>query len=357
MNTEEESTSTTNDGPQQPLTKTVGDLTLAFWTHVEDQGEPMPTGITCLDRVIGGGLKPKRLYGLLGGPNNGKTALSHQFAEHIATQAHPVIYVTLEEDVWALFARSISRTADLDYSDVQHKPEDCRLAISHALETINEQDLERYLTYVEDDCLLTLDALRTMAQQHFARWPGRSGLIVVDYLQRWARDVRSDGRDRRELREVVSFLLERLRRVAKDLNCAVLLLSSQNRGSGYGTADNDKGTGKTMMSAKESGDIEYGCDVLMAIQIKNMVLGGGWQEAALEIAKNRLGPRDITLPLRWRGSRQEMCDRTAANATGGKERGTPSSSRSDGPPPLRRKTRKEQSREFNENGREVKRSA
>jgi replicative DNA helicase len=347
----------TDDTPQRPAIKTISEIVPHFWEHVEAEDDPMPTGIVCLDDKVGGGLKPKRLYTLLGGPGSGKTTLAQQIGEHIAAQEHPVVFVSLEEDIWALLAKSISRVADLDYGAVLHEPEEHRPAIESALQTISERDQKHLLAYIEDDCLLSLDSLRTIAQQHFAQCPDKNGLIVMDYLQRWARDARSeDTMSRRDMREVVGFLLERLRRLAKDLNCAVLLLSSQNtRSTGYKPAKDT-----VLGSAKESGDIEYGGDVVMAIgpdEEPRRPVPLGWAAYTLYIAKNRLGPNNVALPLDWCGSRQKMRDASPTS----KDTGTGSSSTSDNAPPLRRKTSKrpntKEDREFDEHGHETKRPA
>jgi hypothetical protein len=307
-----------DDYPQHPAASTLGELTSRFWEAVEQRGVPIPTGIACLDTALGGGLVPGRLLGLLGGPGSGKTALANQIAEAVASTAHPVVYLTLEETGMTLLAKTMSRVGDLDYGTVLHTPEQVRERIDQTCSELNERASGRYLLYCEDDGRTTLHAVRRVVESHFGQWPETSGLLVVDYLQHWARTTRGTAHSGvRDLREAVSTLADDLHRRAIELNCAVLMLASQNRASGYNGEH-------TMASAKESGDIEYACNVMMSITPNNKdraTISPGWQAYALHIAKNRLGATGAHA-LKWRGSRQEFQDAHAAVAPGAPARPT-----------------------------------
>jgi hypothetical protein len=291
-----------------PTAVTLGDLTGRFWEATEQRGTPVPTGIACLDTALGGGLIPGRLLGLLGGPGSGKTALANQIAETVASTAHPVVYLTLEETGMTLLAKTMSRVGDLDYGTVLHTPEQVRDQIDQTFRELKERESGRYLLYCEDDGRTTLHTVRRVVESHFGQWPETSGLLVVDYLQHWARTTRGTAHSGvRDLRAVVSTLADDLHRLAIELNCAVLMLASQNRASGYNGEH-------TIASAKESGDIEYACDVMMSITpSSNAFASPGWQAYNLDIAKNRLGDKGVHA-LKWRGSRQEFQDARAAAA-------------------------------------------
>lgn len=55
------------------------------------------TGIEGLDDILGGGLRPNRLYLIEGVPGSGKTTLSLQFLKEGARLGEPVLYITLSE--------------------------------------------------------------------------------------------------------------------------------------------------------------------------------------------------------------------------------------------------------------------
>jgi replicative DNA helicase len=84
-------------------------------------------------------------------------------------------------------------------------------------------------------------------------------LIVVDYLQLWAK-VAEEWRGVPLVRERVEMLGGALRELALHLQSPVVTLSSQNRAQGnYG---NGKGTA-ALDSLKESGDLEYTADTVL----------------------------------------------------------------------------------------------
>lgn len=300
-------------------------LAANYWTFAERQGEPASTGIATLDTVLGGGFYPERLIALLGGPGSGKTALSSQVAYHAASSGHPVVYLSLEESELAMLAKAISRECDVDYGKVLSADRALEQRINAALGILSSSQAASLLRYIFTDIdhpVITPEMLRAVAQEHFAAH-SLSGLIVVDYLQEFARGYRFlHPEDRRDLRECVGWLANWLRQLARDLNCAVVMLSSQRRASGYGTDD-------PLSSAKESGDIEYCADAVLALKIADNKQNTAPQFSAqisrnqpriLQVAKSRWGGLG-EYPLSWRGDRQQMRDartgdaRTSAKST------------------------------------------
>jgi DNA repair protein RadA/Sms len=67
-------------------------------SHVEPLPQDrLPTDISELDRVLGGGIVPGSLVLIAGEPGCGKSTLLTQVADRLGTQAHRVLYVTGEE--------------------------------------------------------------------------------------------------------------------------------------------------------------------------------------------------------------------------------------------------------------------
>ncbi len=62
-----------------------------------DEGERLPTGITELDRVLGGGALPGMVILVGGDPGIGKSTLLLQVAGYISSSGQPVLYVSGEE--------------------------------------------------------------------------------------------------------------------------------------------------------------------------------------------------------------------------------------------------------------------
>ncbi len=79
---------------------------------------PMPTGISQLDHVLGGGLPRDRIYLVQGDPGSGKTTLAMQFLLEGVRRKEPVFYVTLSETKEELLGVAASHGWTLDGIDV-----------------------------------------------------------------------------------------------------------------------------------------------------------------------------------------------------------------------------------------------
>lgn len=287
--------------------QSLGDLAYSYWDAVAERKNSAPTGFTELDKRIGGGLQPARLYVLLGGTGSGKTTFANQIAEHIASAGRPVFYVTSEDTPSALLAKTMARLGQVDYNAVLYGYASASSAIDAARETVLCRRSVDTLAYLHDTGALSLEEMQEQARAHFERYAeGGPGLLVIDYLQRMAR-MQPAGRAQ-DTRELVTLFTMRLRAVAESLGCSVLALSSMNRASYNGNGD-------ALASAKESGDIEYTADCILALmkdqpkdEKKNCqpqaAPGHAWY--TLQLAKNRLGPGGESVRLDWYGARQHF---------------------------------------------------
>lgn len=286
----------------------VRDLAAAYWDQVKQRKNTVTTGFKALNDVLSGGIESKRLVGVLGAPNTGKTTFVHQIADHIACSGRPVLYVTSEDTPSALFAKTLARIGGISYTAVLKGWESEKFKIDRALAMqVDRQSTDR-LHYLDATNGVTLDIIRDKAGAHFASYTeqnaGGPGVLVVDYLQRIARAVKTMGRLNTDLREVVTLVTERLRTLACELDCGVIAIAAQNR-MGY-TRSESMGA---MASAKESGDIEYTCDVLMALtedKDKNRTVPVGRTAILLNIDKNRQGQRGKSIPLDFWADRQQF---------------------------------------------------
>jgi replicative DNA helicase len=213
----------------------------------------VPTGVAQLDNLLGG--LNEGLYLLAGAPGMGKTTLALQLAA-AATKDVPVVVVTFEHAPANLTLKLLCARAGVNLRDVQRGYADLA-KLRRAAEAW--QPLAERLAVMEGSSQLTVAQVRTQARRAMQQHQTERCLVVVDYLQLWAK-VAEDLRGNFSVRERVDMLGGLLRELALRLRSPLLAVASQNRSAGnYG---NGKGTA-ALDSLKESGDLEYAADVVL----------------------------------------------------------------------------------------------
>ncbi len=211
------------------------------------------TGLTGLDEVLNG--LTEGLYLLAGPPGLGKTTLALQLATH-ATRDVPVVFVTFENVPASLTLKALCAAGGVNPQDVYRGQAD--LARLHTAAQA-WQPVAARLALVEGSGRLTVAQVRAQALRAMQHHGTPQCLVIVDYLQLWAK-VAEELRGGLSVRERVEVLGGSLRELAARLHSPVLALASQNRAQGhYG---NGKGTA-ALDSLKESGDLEYMADVVL----------------------------------------------------------------------------------------------
>ena len=232
----------------------------------------VPTGFKDLDEELDGGLYPG-LYILGAISSLGKTTMLLQIADQIAAAGYDVAYFTLEMSGTELVSKSISRHTYLLCDGHIHEAKTAR-GIVTASRYVNysqkEKDLiqaamNEYKSYADHLYMyvgmgdLGVKDIKETIEEHI-RIRERKPVIFVDYLQILAPyDMRASDKQNTD-----KAVLE-LKRLSRDLDTPVVAISSFNRDN-YSTEVN-------MAAFKESGAIEYGSDVLLAIQPQGMKPG------------------------------------------------------------------------------------
>jgi replicative DNA helicase len=240
----------------------------------------VPTGLVQLDHLLGG--LNDGLHLLAGPPGMGKTTLALQIAA-AATRDVPVVVVTFEHAPANLTLKLLCARAGITLRDVQRGYAD--LAKLRAAATAWQPVAER-LAVVEGSSQLTVTQVRAQALRAMRQHQAERCLVVVDYLQLWAK-VAEDLRGNFSVRERVDMLGGLLRELALRLRSPVLALASQNRSAGnYG---NGKGTA-ALDSLKESGDLEYAADVVLFLtEAQERLASPPARAVDLTVAKHRHG--------------------------------------------------------------------
>lgn len=246
------------------------------------------TGIKSLDEMLGG-LQPG-LSMLVARPSVGKTSLAVQIALNACSNRVPVLFLSFEEPKNRLSVRAVCSMAELiakDYMDGREDP----AILDHAYHRYRDQLNNFYI--IESYKGITLNHVRARAHQLIYRYKREHHhqriLIIVDYLQKVARSLRSSPDT--DFRFDVGQIASQLRSLGlSDLGCPILLLSAQNRASG-GKAGND--------TISDSGQVEFDADSVLFLSVDSERDQGDGSAVDLVVTKNRWGSTG-TIPLVFR---------------------------------------------------------
>jgi replicative DNA helicase len=255
----------------------------ARWRVRQETGRPvrgLRTSLNRLDDLLGG-WQPG-LHFLAGPPGVGKTTLALQSADVAAAEV-PVLYITFENSALNLMVKAIAAQVGVSPQHIQQGMVDPG-ALRRAAE--QWQSVAGRLACIEGSGQLTVAQVRAKALHAMHRHRATQCLVVVDYLQLWAK-ASHELRGFASVRERVETLGTALRELAMRLNSPVLVLASQNRAQGdYGAG----GGAAALDSLKESGDLEYQADaVLFLTEAKKRVAMPPARAVDLTLAKHRQG--------------------------------------------------------------------
>ena len=206
------------------------------------------TGFTELDNVLSGFQKANLII-LAARPGQGKTAITLNMAQYIATQdKRPVAIFSLEMSKEELVDRFLVSQADVDAWRLKtgKLSEEDFTKLSDAMGQLAEAPI-----FIDDTPGLNLAEMRSKARR--LHMEHGLGLIIVDYLQ-----LVDPGRKVESRVQEVSIVSQGLKNLARELNVPVLSASQLSR------AVEQRGERRPQLSdLRESGAIEQDADVVM----------------------------------------------------------------------------------------------
>lgn len=259
--------------------------------------QPVATGSPALDTLLDGGLYPG-LYAIGAISSLGKTSFLLQMADSIAAEGTDVLFFSLEMGKFELLAKSLSRlSSGCDWSNGS-VPDAGTLAPLTAREVLRGSELllparktllrnaaQRYRAGV-GECLFIREGVGELGTQEIRqavgehiRLRGRRPVVMLDYLQ-----ILKPADPRATSKQNIDSAVVELKRISRDFDLPVVMVSSFNRENYHNAV--------TMEAFKESGAVEYSCDVLFGMQLA----GAGEAGFDLNAAKS-CEPRGIELVL------------------------------------------------------------
>lgn len=231
------------------------------------------TGFNTFDNEMDGGLYPG-LYILGAISSMGKTSFMLQLADQISAGKNDVLYFTLEMGAHELIAKSLSRYSYIaagekannavytrTITNVQKRAEmttQQRVNYETALDDYY-LNVSKNLWYFESIGDIGIEEIKARIKKH-CEITGNAPIVFIDYLQ-IMKPINDSWTEKRNTDKAV---LE-LRKLAREYNTTIFVISSLNRSSYKGDISMD--------AFKESGAIEYGSDVLLGLQPRGMAAG------------------------------------------------------------------------------------
>ena len=265
--------------------------------ELEKTGGAMPgieTGFRDVDRILGG-FQRTDLIILAARPGVGKTAWALNAAEHAASLGHKVMVFSLEMSNLQLGQRLLSMTSSVPLENIRKGDisADEWESLSAAQDSFYGLDM-----VIDESSSITPIEMKNKCRR-FKQEKGSLDLVVIDYLQ-----LMSMGGYRIEQREKeIAAITRSIKIMAKELDCAVVLLSQLSRGPEQRGGDHMP----KLSDLRDSGAIEQDADVVIFLKRDDyyqndderaQVDASTGLTCTVNIAKHRSGPVGLAT-LAW----------------------------------------------------------
>lgn len=232
------------------------------------------TGFSNLDAHAGG--LYAGLYVLAAISSLGKTSFALQLADQLATDqknaegkiipGNDVIFFSMEQSRLELVSKSIARrtvkkdaSGNLQFTNAVtslsirkgYLPAQVREAAKEYKAAVSDR-----ISIVEGNFSCNVSFIGEYVRQYIMKTE-KQPILIIDYLQILQPE---EAIRRQSTKEIVDYAVTELKRLSRELNLTVIVISSVNRQNYLSPIDFE--------SLKESGGIEFGCDVLWGLQLQ-----------------------------------------------------------------------------------------
>ena len=226
--------------------------------EIERFKDDKKTGFANLDAQAGG--LYGGLYVLAAISSLGKTSFALQLADQLAERGNDVIFFSLEQSKLELVSKSLARrTAQNDIekavTSLSIRKGYLPRQVLDAAQEYKEAVADR-ISIVEGNFSCNISFIGDYIRQYIRR-TGTRPIVFIDYLQilQPAEDTR-----RQSTKETVDNTVTELKRISRELDLTMIIISSVNRANYMQPIDFE--------SLKESGSIEFTADVIWGLQLQ-----------------------------------------------------------------------------------------
>jgi replicative DNA helicase len=240
----------------------------------------IPTGYSDLDNLLDG-LNEEELIILGARPSVGKTAFALGITTNVCNKNHFVDFFSLEMSAKSILTRMISNIGGIN-----------SMKMKNAMKRFMEDDWTKYQyaqgvvssfknnLVIYDKSKVTVQEIQSKVKQSIRNFPEKRHLVIIDYL------TLIHGSGRRERHLEVGEISRNLKRMARDINVPVLLLSQLSRG-----LEQRQNKRPMLSDIRDSGEIEQDADKILFLHRDDYFNKQSENKNLIEIvvAKNRNG--------------------------------------------------------------------
>lgn len=227
-------------------------------SEIERFKDDKKTGFANLDAQAGG--LYAGLYVLAAISSLGKTSFALQLADQLAERGNDVIFFSLEQSKLELVSKSLARrtaqkSLEAAVTSLSIRKGYLPRQVLDAAQEYKEAVADR-ISIVEGNFNCNISFIGDYIRQYIRR-TGTRPIVFLDYLQilQPAEDTR-----RQSTKETVDNTVTELKRISRELDLTMIIISSVNRANYMQPIDFE--------SLKESGSIEFTADVIWGLQLQ-----------------------------------------------------------------------------------------
>ena len=241
-----------------------------FAERITEPKELFKTGLSDVDNLIFG--FERATISILGAyPSVGKTTFALNIANTFVLDMKKTLVFSLEMSRDMIYKRYMAAWCDMDYGKIVNQKF-----------TENEKSTVRKFTemmVLMADVFKVYDDIYDIESIEAKIKEQKPDFVIIDYIQ----IVGAEKAKAKDRRNEVDYIVNAIKRIAKENNCHIMILSQLTRGAGKNA---------TMQNLKESGGLEANGDYIMILNRPFVQdKGGEYQpsQAELLIDKNKFG--------------------------------------------------------------------
>lgn len=244
-----------------------------LWMDDDTPEKVIPTGISCLDSKLGGGLKGGRFYVIGARPSVGKSALMTTWATNAIKNGFRALYVSMEMGSRENIGRMAAAVSGVSMTRIGTKALLSNEDKGQIVESFHLLPGSRFRFSTK---ARTPDTVRRAALKMQAT--GGLDIIFVDYIQLLQPDQRVNSRV-----EGVGEITRALKLLAIELNIPIVAAAQLNRVAA------NTGNPPRLSDLRESGSIEQDADCVILLHRPDDQLSQPIKKIELCVAKHRQG--------------------------------------------------------------------